>query len=309
VANRKKSGEDIVELTKYLATYLLSLEVGAKLLNVRQLAQNSKVSTGSISRAINSLEENGAISINRRGRLGSFLENKSLAVLWHIIEDGPMVIAMTPPSFPKVDGLATALYCLLHEAGIKTYLIFIRGSYNRLQALRNGICHAAVTSVVAAEGLCGRGEEILVSLPPGSFITDHRLFYKQGPGHPKKIQRVGIDYDSYDIKYLTELEFADMQVEYHQVTLLQIGRLLQEGQIDAAIWNSDHMKPYLDPSIGSRPLSPQVRELIGDRDTSAAIIVRSKNVAARLILAEILNPVQITQIQSEVIKGELVPRY
>jgi len=197
----------------------------------------------------------------------------------------------------------------LHEAGIETYLIFIRGSYNRLQALRNGICHAAVTSVMAAEGLCGRGEEILLSLPPESFITDHRVFFKQDPEHPKKVLRVGIDEDSYDIKHLTELEFADVPVEYHQVTLLQIGRLLQEGQIDAAIWNSDHMKPYLDASIGSRPLSPRVRDAIGDRDTAAAVIVRSKNVAARLILAELLNPVQITEIQSEVLKGEMVPRY
>jgi hypothetical protein len=121
--------------------------------------------------------------------------------------------------------------------------------------------------------------------------------------------RVGIEYDSFDLKFLTEHEFDEIPVEYIQVTLMQIGRLLQEGHIDAAIWNSDHMKPYLDDSIDSRPLSSHVSEIVGDRDTSAAVIIRSNNATARIVLGEVLKPSRIIEIQSEVISGKMVPRY
>lgn len=309
VVNKRASGEENLELNQYLANYLLSLKPGEKLLNVRQLAKGAEASTGSISRVLNALEESGAITINRRGRLGSFLEAKSLGELWSIVADGPMVISLTMPSYPKIDGLATALYCLLNNAGVETYLIFIRGSYNRLKALRNGHCHAAVMSVVAAEELCGRREEVILRFPPESFLTDHQVFEKKSSPEATKPLRVGIEYDSFDLKYLTELEFEGIPVEYHQVTLMQIGRLLQEALIDAAIWNSDHMKPFLDDTIVSRPLSPHVRQIIGERDTSAAVLVRSSNLAVKTILGEILKPQKIMEIQAEVIKGEMVPRY
>ncbi len=309
MAKKKENYEDRPELTKYLANYLLTVREGEKVLNVRDLAKATGASTGSISRVINQLEDSQSISIGRRGKLGSFLERKSLGDLWNIIEEGPMVISLTMPSFPKIDGLATALYCLLNEAGIETYLIFIRGSYNRLKALRNGHCHAAIMSVMAAEQLCGRNEEIILRLPPKSFLTDHQVFFKKTHQRPSEKLRVGIESDSFDLKFLTEREFDGIAVEYQKVTLMQIGRVLQEGQVDAAIWNTDHMKPYLDGSIDSRPLSPHVRETIGDRDTCAAAIIRSNNTATKIVLNKVLQPSQIIRIQSEVISGKMVPRY
>ena len=216
MAKMKRNGEGSLELDKYLANYLITLSEGEKLLNIRELAKNTGASIGSISRELNLLEDSNAISIDRRGKLGSFLKRKSLSDLWNIIEDGPMVISLTMPSYPKIDGLATALYCLLNDAHVETYLIFIRGSYNRIKALRNGHCHAAVMSVIAAEELCGRNEEIILRLPPKSFLTDHQVFFKKSKHRQSENLRVGIEYDSFDLKFLTEHEFDGIPVEYHQ---------------------------------------------------------------------------------------------
>lgn len=304
-----KSSGDCGELEECMARYLIALSPGDQILSTRELSDTLEASTGSISIAMNTLEDSGAISINRRGRLGSFLESKSLGKLWRIIEDGPLVISLTMPSYPKIDGLATALYGLLNAADVETYLIFIRGSYNRLKALQNEHCHAAVTSSIAAEGLCSEKEEILLKFPPESFLTDHRVFIKKNTLQADQELRVGIDYDSYDIKFLTELEFMDQPVVFKRVTLMQIGRHLQEGYIDAAIWNIDHMLPYLDDTIDSRPLSPHVLEQVGTHDTSASIIVRSNDESTKIVLRETLDPEEITDIQEKVIRGELVPRY
>lgn len=297
------------ELDKYLANYLLSLNEGDQLLSTRELAESSGASLGSISAVLNHLEEIGAVTINRRGRLGSFLEQRALGKLWSIIANGPMVISLTLPSFPKCEGLATAIYSLLNSAGVETYLIFIRGSFNRIKALRGGHCHAAVISALAADELSGRDEEVAIRLPPQSFVTDHRVFYRRKKRDDSKPLVVGFDPDSFDLKYLTELEFADTEVNYHPMPFTQIDLHLGKSVVDAALSNVDHLERLLSKEITSRPLSPKVQSLIGDRDTSAVLLMKTGEDATRIILQEILKPEKILEIQQKVVDGLMVPRY
>jgi hypothetical protein len=300
---------DLTELHKSLASYILTLPVGEQTLSIREFSDMFKASMGSVSAAINDLEEIGAITISRRGRLGSFLDQKSYGRLWKILENGPMVIALTLPSFPKSEGLATAIYSLLDRAGIETYMTFIRGSFNRLKTLRNGRCHAVVISLLAAEELCKQNEEVILKLPPQSFVTDHRVFYRNDRPTSERPLRVGIDLDSFDIKYLTELEFAGSNVEFVPMPFVQTDRHLEQSPVDAAISNLDHLERLKSSEITSRPLSARVQDLVGDRDTSAAIVIRDNAASAKIILREILNPQEIVEIQQKVVDGLMVPRY
>jgi hypothetical protein len=307
--NLGSSPTESIDLNRRLANYLLTLKEGDRLLSSRDIADLFGASLGSVSSAFNSLEEIGAVTINRRGRLGSYLEKKSLGILWRVIENGPMVIALTLPSFPKSEGLATAIYSLLDHAGIETYLVFIRGSYNRIKALRNNRCHATVMSALAADNLCEANEEIILTLPPQSFVMDHQVVFRRtGDTGPRPL-RVGIDVDSFDIKYLTKLEFADSDVEYCPVTFMEIDLHLDQSSLDAAISNLDYLDQRVGKEIYSRPLSPRVQELIGNRDTSAAVIVRAGAVSTKTILKEILDPEAVMEIQQRVVAGQMVPRY
>ena len=297
-------------LDKRLAKYLLSLNAGEQILTTRELAKMLDSSLGSISSTLNYLEEIEAVRINRRGHLGSFLTEKAIGTLWNIIEEGPMVIATTLPSFPKCEGLATAIYSLLNNSAIETYLIFIRGSNNRMKALRDGRCHAIIMSELAADTLCGKDEEVILRLPPKTFVTDHRVFYRREQRDKSQNIRVGIDSESFDIKYLTELEFADSKVEFHEMPFLQIDLYLESSQVDAAISNLDHLERLKSSArLASRPLSPHVQDLIGDRDTSAAMITRAHSVSERIVLQNVLDPKKLLKIQEDVVSGKLVPRY
>jgi hypothetical protein len=164
-------------------------------------------------------------------------------------------------------------------------------------------------STLAAKRLSGPKEEIILTLPPRSFVSDHRIFFRQGIDLEEENIRVAMDKDSYDLKYLTEIEFPRDQNHYSQITLMQIGKFLVDGEVDAAIWNFDHMEPLINPEISSKPLSPNTRALIGDDDTSAAIVVRSSDIAAKMILQKILNEDSILGVQRKVQEGEIVPRY
>lgn len=303
------SSIDRQSLRRYLAEYMLSLKEGDALSSVRELARQYKTSVGSISNVIHDLEELNAVTIARRGAAGSFLDQKSTHILWDASVNGPMVIALPLPSYPKCEGLATALYGSLNNAGIETYLIFIRGSYNRIKALREGRCHATVMSVLAADQLCETTEQVVFELPGESFLSDHRVFYRKGLDFSGPQIRVAIDKDSFDIKYLTELEFANADAVYQEVTLMQIGRHLARGLVDAAIWNIDHMEAFLNENILSRPLSPEVRAVIGDRDTSTAVVIRADDKPSEYVLKELLVKQEILDIQEQVVSGEVVARY
>lgn len=300
---------ECTDVHKCLANYLLPLKGGDQLHSTRELAELFGVSLGTISAAINELEGIGAVVINRRGRLGSFLEGKSIGALWRLVENRPMVIALTLPTFPKCEGLATAMYSLLNSAEVETYLIFIRGSHNRIKALRSGQCHAAVLSVLAADESCSKDEQVILRLPAESFVSDHRLYYRRKTEKTSRRLRVGIDRESFDLVYLTELEFADQDVEFHEMPFTQIDRFLEKSSVDAAISNIDHIERLISNEIASRPLSPRVQALLDDRDTSAALVVRSGADPVITVLREVLVPEEVIEIQQKVVDGLLVPRY
>jgi hypothetical protein len=266
-------------------------------------------SLGSISSSLNFLEESGAVTIHRRGRLGSFLASKSLGILWSIVENRPLVIAQTLPSFKKCEGLATAVYSLLRNAGVEVYFNFIRGSINRIKALRSGQCHAAIMSELAADELTDSSEETILRLPPKTFVSGHRVYYRVKKPKPPQLIRVGIDNASFDVKFLTELEFANENVEFHQMSFVQIDSHLEESAADAAISDVDHKVLQNSSELSSRPLSPKTREKLGNRNTSAALVIRRDSNTTRVVLREVLDAIEIVQIQQKVVDGQLVPRY
>ena len=65
----------------------------------------------------------------------------------------------------------------------------------------------------------------------------------------------------------------------------------------------------LPPHVTSRPLSPHVREVIGDSETRVAFVVRADDPATQVIMEQILQPERIVEIQRKVLAGEQVPGY
>ncbi len=297
------------DLVKLLASRLVFRDEGDQLENVRELAEELDASMGSVSATLNVLEQSGAVVLNRRGRLGTILESKSYARLWKHIYNTPMVISLTLPSFVKAEGLATAIYTLLDNAGFETYLTYIRGSLNRLRALREGRCNAAVMSTLAAENLRTQDEEIVLRLPPQSFVTDHRVFYRVHPSDPGQPLRVGIDPDSFDIACITRLEFADQPVQFIPLPFVQTDLHLEKSAVDAAISNIDHLQRLVSSAIASRPLSPVVLRQLGERDTAAALLIKAQDRITGHVLKKVLEPALLLDIQKKVEAGQIVPRY
>jgi hypothetical protein len=287
--------------------FMVAPEPPTRIPTVRELARAHGSSLASIHSAISRLIEMEAISVETRGRLGAFLVGRSLGRLWAAADGGPLVISLPLASSIRYEALATALKQQLTAAGLDVFLIFVRGSRQRLQAVRNGRCHLAVMSSFAAGELCGPNEVVVLELPRRSYNTGHRVFYAEPP--EARPLRVIIDPYSADQQLLSALEFEGTSVEFVPAMGGQITRLLDSGQADAAVWTVDEMQVRRPDRIVDRPLRRAVRDAIGDRDTRAALVCQATMASSLRALTAIINRDQLTAVQRDVIAGRIVPEY
>jgi YhfZ C-terminal domain len=304
--NQTRAIADIVpELAR---RFLTAQEPPSRLPTIRDLARDHGSSLASVHAAIGRLEEAGAIRIETHGRLGASLVERSVGGLWEIAERGPLVISLPLASSPRYEALATAIKHLLTGSGLEVFLIFVRGSRQRLQAVRDGRCHLTVMSSFAAGELCGPEDAVVVELARDSYNTGHRVFYSAANPDPHPV-RVIVDRHSADQQLLTALEFTGPDVTLVPAMPAQITRLLLSGQADEAVWTVDEMQVGQPEGILDRPLSPAVRERIGDRMTRAVLVARAVDAATMRAVTAPVERDAVAEIQADVLAGRLVPEY
>jgi hypothetical protein len=306
IGNNYKKG---TEVTKKLAAYFLSLQNGESIQSIRNISRTMQASLGLISQSIAEIEESGAVSIERRGQLGSFINNISIGKLWLLAVGEPLVISHTLPSNRRYEGLAAAIKQSFSDAGIEIYFIFIRGSRTRIKALRDHRCHIAITSLFAAQGLCQSTESVVLSLPAGSFVSAHQLFTRENTISSDKPLTAAIDPDSYDQMRLSEIEFQGREIEFKKITFMNILHYLSTNQVDMAIWTEDDMQSHLGTAITKHPLSAHTQEAADSTDTQAALIVRSGDSIVRAVIKKVLVPDQLIATQLAIIDGTIIPEY
>ena len=302
---RRVAGDIMPALARQL---LGNCDVGDRLPTVRSLSRAHRSSVASIHAAIATLQEMGAIETAPRGRGGTYLIGRSVGRLWAVAEDGPLVIAFPLMSSRRYEGLATAVKQVLTTAGLEVFLIFIRGSRQRLQAVRSRRCHIAVMSSFAASELCGPEDSVIVRLAPRTYNTGHRVYYTPTPRTGRPL-RVVVDPLSADQQLLTTLEYVGKEVELIPAVTTQITRLIGNAQADEAVWTTDEMDAAFPVGILDRPLSDAVVAHVCDRDTRAILVGRFDQAAAlRVVTAGIVSD-QIEHIQQAVLDGSIVAEY
>lgn len=280
-----------------------------RLPTVRELARLHRASLSSIHAAIGLLADAGAVEIEMRGKLGAFMIARSQSRLWSIAENGrPLVVALPLASSPRYEALATALKQILTRDEMEVFLIFVRGSRQRLQAVRESRCHLAVMSAFAASELCEPTDSIVLELPAFTYNTGHRVFYKPSQNGPGAL-RVIVDRHSADQQLLTSLEFNGTNVQLVPAMGVQIPRLLRDGHGDAAVWTIDEMRVQWPEGVLDRPLSDAVRERIGDRDTRAVLVGRTSDTSLLCAITRPVDGSEVERIQLDVMAGRVVPEY
>jgi hypothetical protein len=287
---------------------LLAPEPPSRLPTVRDLTVRHRSSLSSIHTAMGRLRELGAITVETRGPLGAYMTGRSIGKLWEVAEGGPLVIALPLASSPRYEALATAIKAGLTQAGLEVFLIFVRGSRQRLQAVREGRCNLAVMSAFAAAELCGPDDPVVLELWPHSYNTGHMVFFTESADRDRPL-RVLVDRHSADQQLLSALEFGGEGVEMIPAMTAQIARMLADGRADAAVWTTDEMLVNRPERVLDRPLSAAVMDKVGDRDTRAVLVGRGEDADVLQASTAVLARPEVQQIQADVLAGTVTPEY
>lgn len=309
IGQRRRRIRKSEELRRGLARQLLVARPGDPLPPIRTLAASFGASIGATQIALSKLADDGIVTLNSRPGRGGVLVDRDIGRLYEESERMPLLLALSLPSTERINGLATAIRSSLGAAGVESYLTFIRGSRPRITALAQGRCNVAVMSVLAAEALGGGPAfSIVMSLPAGTFVREHRVFLASGRPPRGRRLRVGIDRSSFDFERTTELEFGD-SAEFVPLNYLKFVREIEARRIDAGILDVDDALMRIPADMPSRPLSERTLAALGGSNLSTAFVTRAKDLATQSVIRSCLDPAAMIQIQEDVIAGRRPPEY
>lgn len=300
----KKSGQAV----SFLAGELLKIGVGDRIPTFSQFAQGQEFSRGTLQNAMGALEQVGAVALETHGHMGTHLTKKDTTLLLECVGVNYVSGTMPLPYTKCYEGLATGLFNTISERSRMTVdLAYMRGSEKRIQAVIAGRYDFAVTSRLSAKKALERSMEIelLRDFGPESYLKGQSLIFRdKNATEITQGMRVGMDDTSLDHMELTHNLVGKTPVTLVHINYSQIFTLLEQGEIDAAVWNLDTVLEHR-PNINYRKL-----ELGQNNDENTAVLVVStKRPALRAVLDEYLDVDAILEQQRQVVAHERYPNY
>jgi len=289
-----------------LARRLAAHRVGDRLASVGELAAEFGTGRGTVQAALKLLIDEGAVELERRGSLGSFITKLDYARL--MARAGlATVIGVMPVAYSlHFIGLATGLTRAFAQAEIPLVLAQVRGGRSRIQLLRTGRCDFAVASRMAWEAESGAGDlQLVFSFGPGSSVGEHVLLVREGFDGIADGMRVGVDPTSHDHMRLTLEECQGRAVEMVEISYAQSLSLLLRGAIDATVW--DGGAPVVPPGLKILPLRRRSGPTGGD--TEAVLLTRGSDQALAALLRARIRPEAVVEVQRRVLSGEELPAF
>lgn len=291
-----------------LAVEFIPLNKGDRIKTVAELSESYNTARGTIQSAIKFLKEHGALELESRGHLGTFIKEIDYIKLLELSGIKSLVGVMPLPYSKRYEGLATGIYKCLNDSGIKTNLAFMRGSNHRLKALEDNRYDFAITSRLTADYYLKENENIQIVKTFGdfSYVNEHIIIVaKDFEGQFRKGTRVGIDNSSIDQFMLTKIYFEGIDVEYVPLNYSQFINAIKEKQIDAAIWNLDDIQDRKE-NIAFMPLKRKEKNI---KDTEAVIITTKDNSIVPALFSRVLNIEDVKEYQKLVLEEKIMPQY
>ncbi|MFV0550965.1 MAG: GntR family transcriptional regulator YhfZ [Anaerorhabdus sp.] len=290
-----------------LAREFLKYQVGTKIPTVTDMSEKLDIGRGTLQSSLSLLQTTGALKLESRGHMGTYLVKKNTLILLEIANITSIVGAMPLPYSKKYEGFASGLIVAMeNHYNIPVSMAYMRGARNRISMLLTNRYDYAVVSKYAADEFMKANDSIVIvkSFGPHSYLSEHVVIFNNPKA--KTIEdgmRVGIDVDSIDQKELTEEVCRGKKVDFIPVDYSQILSRVIEGDIDAAVWNKDEVT---DKIVNINYVSVKTENVA---DTEAVIVVRRDKEEIISLLNEIIDIETVMNIQKLVLEGKITPSY
>lgn len=297
-----------------IARDLIALKPADRVKTTGEYAHLFRVGQGTVQKAFKVLEGTGAVKLETRGHLGTYIVERNLGLLWAVSGLGTVIVAMPLPNSSEFEGVATALADLFGRENIPLNLVHLPGSRRRIEQLQSDRADFVVLSQFSANVALAEKESLttVMNCASGSYYARGSLTIIASPSTEDRedIRRVGIDEFSWDHTEITYMEFDPDSVELVEVPYHLIPRLVLEEEIDAAIWHKTTQRVEafdrtlrffdLEKGIGA----PEIEDF-----SSLSVMVSEDNEAARVVFDSIVDADEVITIQKEVSEGGRIPMY
>lgn len=287
-----------------IARDFLILDLDKKVKSTKEYSQELDLSIGTIHKAFNDLELIGAIKLEKRGSLGKILIEKDQNILIEKAELRHIVGVMPLPYTKRYEGLAMGIKEQFLKKGISFYFAYMQGSRIRSKMLKEGIYDFAIMSNLAYSYQKDENIVKVLGLGSNSYVSDHVLLTSKKIINENK-NKVGIDKNSEDQYYFSNVYFNDKNCEFIDVNSDNIIKHLKNGIIDKAILSIDE----LEEKAISEILIEKIEIEDKNNANEAVIVVKKNNELIIKLVESILDVEKIKEIQKSVINKQIVPRY
>lgn len=292
-----------------LSRYFIQIAEGERIETISEFLEWIPVSRGTIQNSIQILKDMRAIEVESRGKLGSYLIKKNIDTLMHFSHINFLVGVMPLPYSKLYEGLASGILETLEQnLNIPVSIAHMRGAKSRIKLVEEGRYDFAVVSKFAALSYMTDNKksiDIVTEFGEETYVKEHMLLKRKNINQNKSI-KVGIDYQSLDQVTLTELYFANQDVDYVPINYFQIKELMYTDVIDMAIWNGDEIDVDFE-KIELVSLKDRIDVL--NENTEAVIVVSQNTPELRHLLNRHINIKNVLKIQKDILAGTKMPRY
>ncbi|RRD96254.1 GntR family transcriptional regulator [Clostridiales bacterium COT073_COT-073] len=301
-----KNGQIVVQLSRNFLSY----QEGQRLPTISQFVEEYKVARGTVQSALRYLSESGAVTLQARGHLGTYVINIDYQRLWTISGHGAILGLMPLPYTKRYEGMATGLYQSFCQAKIPFNLAYMRGARHRLEMLEQGVYHFAIVSKLAVEDMMTHGKKfkIIHQFSEESYVTEHGIILRQGLKRLESGLKIALDESSPDQTLLTKKECQGIEVVYVPMSYNQILSCLETGEVDAAIWNLDELQEK-NISVHLVPLQNKEARKFDRAGNRAVIAIDFANSYIGDIMAKLVDFSEIEKIQQLVVGHKKIPMY
>lgn len=305
----KKSGAISIQLSRDL----IFLEKGEKLKTIDYYSNKFQVGRGTVQEAFRFLEKNNVIALEAKGHLGTFLREKNFSKLWEITDWGHIVGVMPLPYSKKYEGLASGILIEFKKTGLPLSLAYMRGSKNRLEALKRNRYDFAVTSklCVIPEYNFGGDLHTYFEFPPKTNVSTHVIVFSDySKTEIEDGMKIPVDPSSIDHITLTKKECKDKNVKLIETSYGQILENIEKKVFDAAVWNLDEIKEKRFDLNLTKPLqNAEAKEVLEKYCSRVVIVGKKENAFLNDLFKKKIDPEEILKIQDQISKNKRVPEY
>jgi DNA-binding transcriptional ArsR family regulator len=293
-----------------LAKRLLLQQAEERLAPLTELSQAFGLSVGTTQAALSYLQAQGAVELEARGRLGTFIRALNYGRLWALAYQRPLTGALPLPNLVWLAGLATGIRAAFDLHPLDINLRYMRGALTRLEALSARKCDWALVSRFVADTapVQGFALETALSFGADSYTVALALVFARPDRHSiEDGLRVGLDPTSIDHTYIVHRVCQDKAVEYVPIDFSQALSLLQTGVIDATCWHMSDLPTDLS-TLSVVPLAREDDPALA-KFSEAVLLTRPSQPQVGAVLRAVLNVENIRAAQLEVVQRGALPSF